>query len=151
MKELGAQKLVVDAVEDGGGYGTKMSNRFTIGILDLLLKLPGIEILYLEAKLRECPKTLDVVKLDFTELQKKHAKASWKAGTLSGGISFLTKKNGFGVCIINTLDLVDANWTAPVNCHGFILNSMSKDDKFAVIRNMLVDFARDNQNRKRIK
>jgi hypothetical protein len=147
MKELQAQKLVVDAVEDGGGYGTKMSNRFTVGILDLLLKLPGIEILYLEAKLREWPKTLDVVKLDFTEPQKKHAKDSWKAGTLSGGISFLTKKNGFGVYIVNTPDLVDANWTAPVNCHKFIPNSMSKDDKFIQIRFMLVDFARANHGR----
>jgi hypothetical protein len=51
MKELEMQRLVVKAVRAAGGAAHKLSHRHLVGICDLIVKLPKLPALLLEAKL----------------------------------------------------------------------------------------------------
>lgn len=50
MLETKLQKFLVDEVRDSGGFAHKMSNRFLIGVPDLLIKLPNSPATFLETK-----------------------------------------------------------------------------------------------------
>lgn len=56
IKEVDVQSIIIDAVEANGGKGTKLSNRFLVGVADLLIKLPGVPLAVIEVKLEHLPK-----------------------------------------------------------------------------------------------
>lgn len=92
MRELDAQKHVVDAVEAEGGYALKMSHRFLIGIPDLLVKLPGRPAMILEAKVHECMvyRPDSEFKLEATALQERELRMMEGAGLITGILSFVS-------------------------------------------------------------
>lgn len=89
MNELQAQKLVIDAVRSVGGAGWKLSNRFLVGVPDLLLCLPRQPIGVWEVKINDRPKRAVHVKLEVTPLQEKTLNDLHNAGGYCGVISFL--------------------------------------------------------------
>ena len=48
--ELREQTNIIKSVRQDGGYGRKMSNRFAIGVPDLLIALPDFAPCYMEVK-----------------------------------------------------------------------------------------------------
>lgn len=90
--ELWAQKLMVDAAIEYGGYGEKLSHRFKVGVPDLLIKLQGRQAFIVEAKIREAPMRYLNMEWDswgeVTPLQRKNLQAWWDAGLQSGVVLF---------------------------------------------------------------
>jgi hypothetical protein len=92
MLEIDCQKLVVDVVRARGGGATKLSNRFLVGIADLLIKIPEQEVLLAEAKLarfKRIPLPDHVFRLDVTVPQKAFLRAFRAAGARCGVLSFV--------------------------------------------------------------
>lgn len=90
MREIQYQSLVLDVVRDAGGAGHKLSNRFLVGVADLLIKLPGREPVLVEVKLAKFAKStkdgheFDVgVTVPQLEFLKKYHNAGMKTGVLS--------------------------------------------------------------------
>lgn len=92
MRELEAQKIVVDAVTEANGYALKMSHRFLIGIPDLLIKLPDRPTMVLEAKVHECAvfKSETEFRLEATALQERELRLMRTAGMMTGLLSFIS-------------------------------------------------------------
>lgn len=91
------QSLVIDAAESVGGAGLKLSNRFLVGVVDLMIKLPNYPVMILEVKRRDYVKTgTGYFVLEVTEPQKKFLRKWWAAGAITGVLSF-TQKKGKGV------------------------------------------------------
>lgn len=88
MNELAAQKLIIDAVRSVGGAGWKLSNRFLVGVPDLLLCLPRQPIGVWEVKISDRKKS-DMLTLKITPLQEKTLNDLHNAGGYCGVISFL--------------------------------------------------------------
>ncbi len=97
MNELQAQKLVIDAVREYGGAGWKLSNRFLVGIPDLLLCLPLQTVGIWEVKIGDMPKRDNHVKLAITPLQEKTLNDLHNAGGFCGVISFLREGSGLRI------------------------------------------------------
>lgn len=76
MNELDCQKLVVDAVKEAGGQALKLQNRFLVGVVDLLVKLPDCHPMWLEAK-----------KIDLSAKTVNHA---WDVGCTKKQKDFLS-------------------------------------------------------------
>lgn len=107
MKEVEVQKLIVDAVREAGGAAHKLSNRFSIGVPDLLIKLPRnstiadlFPAMLMEVKLE---KYADVNKLaergkttmpDVTVPQHSFLTDYAKAGMLAGVMTFIVDRRG---------------------------------------------------------
>lgn len=98
MIETECQKLVVDAVKEGGGQALKLSNRFMIGVCDLFVKLPTCQPMLLEAKLHNLSdKTQNHVwDVGCTKLQQDFLRNWHEAGMLTGVVSFI-QTTGKGV------------------------------------------------------
>jgi len=94
VKEVELQRLIIDVVEEVGGASHKLSNRFLIGIPDLLVKVPGYQAALIEVKLNKfaAPKNKrvksHVFKLDVTVPQQtilgEYDAAGMTCGVLSG-------------------------------------------------------------------
>ncbi len=99
MNELGLQKLVVDVVNESGGFARKMNNRFLIGVSDLLVKLPGVKnpAGFLEVKQRAYPRTNAPFDPGVTHLQSNFLRAASQANMPAGIMSFLQTGNGSGL------------------------------------------------------
>lgn len=92
MKEVDYQKFVLDIVREAGGAGHKLSNRFLVGVSDLLIKLPGREAALIEVKLAKfSPKTEQNHKFDLgvAVLQREFLNKYRKAGMTVGVLSFV--------------------------------------------------------------
>lgn len=93
MKETEMQQLIVDAVNDDGGKAYKMSNRFMIGVSDLIIKMPGYQAGFMEIKRNDvAASTLKrgiSVKLDLSALQIRFLEDFQKAGMPAGVGAFL--------------------------------------------------------------
>jgi hypothetical protein len=50
MRELNFQKRIIDLIKEEGGYGYKMSNRFKVGVPDLLIAAPMRGVVFFECK-----------------------------------------------------------------------------------------------------
>lgn len=90
MKEVQYQSLVLQTVRDAGGAGHKLSNRFLIGVADLLIKMPNWAPVLVEVKLTKFAKStkddheFDVgVTVPQLEFLKKYRLAGMKTGILS--------------------------------------------------------------------
>lgn len=118
MKETDFQKVVMDAVRAEGGYGLKLSNKFLVGVPDLLIKAPGFPTTILEAKQEKWPvRPETLLKPDVTALQAKHLREANGAGICTGVISFTHgKSNWYGVAVVDyvpglTLRQVQYAWS----------------------------------------
>lgn len=92
MKETDCQKLVIDVVRERGGAGHKLSNRFLVGVADLLVKLPGYRAALIEVKLECLGRTTKVdheFTLAVTPLQIKFLASYAAAGMACGVMSFI--------------------------------------------------------------
>lgn len=99
MNEVDMQALVVKAVIASGGRAMKMSQEYVKGVADLLIKLPNVPALFLEAKRKDLSqKSLDdssfKFELEATKLQKDFLRDWRKAGCYVGILSFLQLKGG---------------------------------------------------------
>lgn len=104
MKELDYQKLIIDVVRTHGGAAFKLSNRFLVGVSDLLVKLPALPPALLEVKLDAIPVKSNLIGLSVTVPQKRFLAAFGQAGMHTGIVSIIHKKGLFGIWI--GLDLV---------------------------------------------
>lgn len=89
MKEIDCQSLVIDAVRAHGGAAHKLSNRFLIGVSDLLVKLPDRPAALLEVKLNKFSSLAGLFGLDVTHLQKKFLNDYYDANMGCGVLSFI--------------------------------------------------------------
>ena len=105
--ELQFQKRLIDAVEERGGWAIKLSNRFTIGIPDLLVQIWGWPTMLLEVKLVELPVN-DYTKMQvlspLTALQKQTIIKAQNAGALAGVIWVQHERNA-GECMMTSIVL----------------------------------------------
>ena len=93
MKEIDLQTKAKDAVIEMGGMAMKMSNRFLVGVPDLLFKLPSLDASFWEVKWAPRPAAVALV----TVQQKRWLQAYQAAGGLSGVIYFIMKDNDMRV------------------------------------------------------
>lgn len=89
MNELGLQRLVLSSVKKKGGFGIKMSNRFLVGIPDLLLQLQGYPTTIWEAKKWREPTYGARVIPKVTPAQWRFLNEFYKHGGICGVIMFL--------------------------------------------------------------
>lgn len=100
MKETQLQKVMCDAVIESGGYAKKLSHKFVSGVPDTLIKLPHGPAMLLEAKQRRLS-SADAVfdarfTLDVTKLQDIELRDAWRAGMVTGVVSFIQVGTGSG-------------------------------------------------------
>lgn len=84
LNELHLQSKCVDAVREMGGFAQKCSNRFLIGVPDLLVQLPGYTTSFWEVKWTP----VIALKPDPTVKQKVWLRDFTKAGGFCGVIYF---------------------------------------------------------------
>lgn len=94
MNELEAQRLVIKSVRVNGGYAFKLSNRFLVGIPDLLIQMPGRGTSLWEVKIRDYPKKESAFHIQVTPPQLKRLRDFYHAGGRGGVISFLRVVDG---------------------------------------------------------
>ncbi len=154
MNELGMQALIVDVVCRHGGFAQKLSNRFLVGVADLLVKLPGYPAGVLEVKQRDLPKDTRLTwKLDITGPQTRFLRDADAAGMPAGVASFMHRRGSgplerrlhLGVWTYGAM-VIDG-WTASYGAHEPLWgkNSSTMDDNIvALLRGWL-----DNCERKK--
>lgn len=96
MKETDLQSMLVDAVEYARGRGHKMSNRFLIGVSDVIVKLPKWPAGFIEVKQRAYPTSDKPFELDVTTPQANFLRDFDAAGMPCGVASFLQSGVGTG-------------------------------------------------------
>lgn len=99
MREVDAQLELIKAVRAAGGEGTKLSNRFLIGVADLLLKLPDQPPALIEAKMADIV-TTTTIEVEPTSLQLRWLNDWKRVGMITGVMSCVTRKREFGVCFL---------------------------------------------------
>jgi hypothetical protein len=96
MKELEFQTLVRKAVEREGGFGLKMSNRFLVGVPDLLVHLPGAPTMVLEAKFSKVASTVRPYRLELSPRQSLTLRQMAGAGMVAGVVSLIRTDKLYG-------------------------------------------------------
>lgn len=116
MNELAMQKLVVDAIKDDGGFAMKLSNRFMVGVVDLLVKPKNrTSSAVLEVKQRPLPSdpSREFV-LEVTTPQKKFLGAAAEHTFNSGVVSFVyckgKRNNRLGVFMSSYESIAGVGW-----------------------------------------
>lgn len=147
MIETECQKLLVDAVKDGGGQALKLSNRFMIGVVDLFVKLPTCQPMLLEAKLHNLSaRTLNaghhIGDVGCTKLQNDFLRDWGEAGMLTGVVSFI-QESGRGVASLRMAlyaygDMLDRHWSVHTDEHKAL---GGPSERFHNIRQQLLEFA----------
>lgn len=96
MRELDCQSLIIDAVRAQGGAAHKLSNRFLVGVSDLLVKLPKYPAALFEVKLAKFSMKIsdghDFMP-DLTKLQEDFLLGYARAGMACGLLSFVQRGN----------------------------------------------------------
>lgn len=133
MKEIDCQSMVVDLVRSRGGAATKLSNRFLVGVADLLVKLPKWPATLIEVKLHQTSTMKDrEFKLEVTELQKKFLREYKAAGFVCGVMSFVEEAGrgrlGLHVALFE-LDTIEAmEYRVCLNYHTSIRNLKTRNE-----------------------
>lgn len=92
--ETALQTDLIHAAEAEGGYGLKLSNRFTIGVLDLLIQLPGQCTRIIECKRAVLPvRPTTPIKVELEVLQRRTLRDLQKAGAFAGWCLILAPTN----------------------------------------------------------
>ena len=92
--ELYFQKKLIDAAEKLGGYGFKMSNRFLVGVVDLLIQLPNCPTLLLEVKQKALTPGTKLVNVGLRPLQSAHLAKHLRSGGYGGWVMIAWLPNG---------------------------------------------------------
>jgi len=93
--ELSIQSSLVKEAFALGGYALKMSNRFLVGVPDLLVHLPASPTVIVEIKLAVAPTRLTTpISVDLTVQQRYTLQKMQKAGVKSGWCLFVANKSG---------------------------------------------------------
>lgn len=120
MIEVDVQTKIVKAVIAGGGAAHKLSNRFLIGVSDLLIKQPSRPALLMEVKLAKFSASIrpdHQFKLDVSHLQKDFLRQYHRAGMAAGVISAVLRGSRLWLAYFR-LDHMDATgYTAMVEQH----------------------------------
>lgn len=88
MNELQSQKLIVDAIRQGGGFAIKLSHRFLVGVPDLMLQLPKWGTSLWEVKIQDA-KSSGIAAVKMTPLQYQFLRDYAEAGGRCGLVSIL--------------------------------------------------------------
>jgi len=98
MNELNLQSMIIGVVnEKGHGHAHKLSSRFLVGVVDLLVKLPKWPAGLLEVKQRDFPASDARFALDVTLPQQRFLRQFDAAGMPCGVASFLQAGTGAGL------------------------------------------------------
>lgn len=100
MIEVGLQTALIKAFRSGGGAAHKLSNRFLVGVSDLLVKMPGNPAWLLEVKRNKRPiRQTSIPDAGVTPIQDKFMRDFRDAGMITGVVSFLyeDRKHWIGV------------------------------------------------------
>lgn len=89
MKETDLQSKVVDSIREMGGFAQKCSNRFLIGVPDVLCQLPGFQASFWEVK--KSPSKWQMP--NPTPKQKQWLRDFTRAGGFGGVIYFMGNVN----------------------------------------------------------
>lgn len=93
--EVDYQKAIIEAVKDDGGYGLKMSNRFLVGVPDLLLHPGWLPTMIVEVKRDSLPARPDTkMTIDISPNQRKNLLAFQKSGGVAGWLLVVPIKTG---------------------------------------------------------
>ena len=141
MIETEMQKLLIDAAKSVGGQGLKLNNRFLVGVVDLLIKIPDRQPFWLEAKKIDLSQlTVDTTNhiwtLDVTQRQKAHLRDWTAAGMLCGVASFVQIKGqgvkGLQLCLYTYADCVVNEWRACVLDHEPLGDHRSRTERLVL-------------------
>lgn len=95
MKETDLQSKCLTAMREMGGFAQKMSNRFLIGVPDLMFKLPRYSTSFWEVKRRPTAHQNP----DPSPKQKLWLRDYTRAGGFCGVINFISKDNEMAFAI----------------------------------------------------
>lgn len=108
MNELGYQRLILKSVIEHGGAGWKCSNRFLIGVPDLLIQDPEMGASLWEVKKATFPKKVpSKVRFKVSKLQLTTLKQWEYAGGSGGVVVFASNKHTTYISAIPTRRLGD--------------------------------------------
>lgn len=130
MKETDLQKLVCDVISDRGGFARKLSNRFLVGVADLLIKLPEFPANVLEVKQTRWGPKLDKIELAVTKLQQEYLIDARSAGMNSGVISFVQREGRRHLWMqVFSIDyLIQTGFNVNLHQHEELGNHRVRDD-----------------------
>lgn len=146
MIETECQQLVIDAVVANGGCGLKFNNRFIIGVVDLLLQIPGHGAMVLEAKLHKfSASTLaaghHIADIGCTAKQKMYLRDWREAGMLTGVVSFVMEQErdvrSLRMAIYSHNDMLNMDWSVHTSDHRPL---GEKSERFTNIMQQLIEF-----------
>lgn len=147
MIETECQKLIVDAVIESGGQAMKLNNQFINGVVDLFIKLPGHQPMWLEAKLHKfSAKTLvaghHIADIGCTKLQQDWLRDWHEAGMLTGVVSFIQEQGkdvrSLQMCVYSYEAMLLDNWGAHTRDHRPL---GEKSERLTNIHQQLIEFA----------
>lgn len=121
MDELGFQNLIIKAVRREGGFGHKMSNRFLVGVPDLLLKLKTVSSGLWEVKMVDRPKHKKTVMLNVSPLQAKWLSQFHAVGGPCGVIAGMRSDEGLSIGVYPFRHLEDEPPPYEVCVSSFVL------------------------------
>jgi len=118
MKEIDLQKRCIDAVREMGGFAQKMSNRFLVGVPDLLIQLPEKNTTFWEVKRRGSV----YQNPDPRPKQKIWLRDFVKAGGVGGVVYFVTQVNELAFVVRLARDFNLGNIIEPwrVEAHEYL-------------------------------
>lgn len=153
MIEVAVQTLIIEAVRAHGGEARKLSNRFAVGVSDLLIKLPGpvfgtlaVPAMLMEVKLDKraagfAARMNNPVTPDVTVPQHSFLTNFARAGMLCGVMSFVEEahkgKRGLWLQIVRVPGYVVEDGLRPDRYQQ--LSPLASFDE--IIINMLKEFA----------
>lgn len=146
MKEIELQQLMIDVARKRGGEGHKMSNRFLVGVSDLMIKLPNTPACLIEVKQatyspRHFKQENHLFRLDVTAPQKAFLRDFHKAGMNCGVGSFIQTNKGIRDLYLNIYDLPrleKRGFNALIKDHMPLGDHTTREDR---IYNLLLAFS----------
>lgn len=144
MKELQLQNLIIDVVRDHGGAARKLSHRFSVGVPDLIVKVPGVPAVLFEVKKNKWPVRGSVVKLDVTVPQLRFLKEFSNAGMDAGVISFAERDRMWRISIVSVMfdDYRSQKGVIGIGVGGY--NDFSWKDRSVVVWSVLEGFLNES-------
>lgn len=88
-KELDLQRWVVNTVRRNSGFAFKLSNRFLVGVPDILIQMPFSITSIWEVKVNDRLVTRDYITLEVTAMQEKWLRDYATSMGVCGVISFV--------------------------------------------------------------
>lgn len=108
MNELGYQRLILKSIIEAGGAGWKLSNRFLIGVPDLLIQDPEMGASLWEVKKTTFPYDLSCqVKFKVTKIQLDTLVQWGRAGGSGGVIVIATRGKDAFINVFPTRSIGD--------------------------------------------